>query len=211
MFNFLVHNAEWVAVVGGFVAVVGTILVNIKSKRESTANETKQSELLRLSIKLNDNITGGDSYPMVTFFDMEEEFGIPQFSVANRGNYPLYLTQMIITDEFETQKILDDPNNKTSRGIPADLFEPFKKVYELSEIIPGNALMMNTFPFQMKEGKSFSVTFTARNGTFTQAIIPHKRDGKWIVAHRSRKFDGKTNPILFKYVPDNFPRNLLTW
>ncbi|RDC57467.1 hypothetical protein DU508_09975 [Pedobacter chinensis] len=118
---------------------------------------------------------------------------------------------MIITGSYETQKILDDPRNTTGRGIPSELFEPFKKRYDLLEIMPGNAIMMNAFPFQMKEEGSFSVTFTARNGTFTQAIIPHKANGRWIVAHRMRKFDGKTNPILFEYVPNGFLQQLLNW
>ncbi|RDC57466.1 hypothetical protein DU508_09970 [Pedobacter chinensis] len=90
MFDFFRPECRMDCCCGGVIALVGTILVNIKSTRESKANELKQSELLKLSLKLNDNITGGDSYPMITFFDMEEEFGIPQFAVANRGDFPLY-------------------------------------------------------------------------------------------------------------------------
>jgi len=41
MKEFLINNAEWVAVIGGIIALVGTILVNVKSRRDSDATEKK--------------------------------------------------------------------------------------------------------------------------------------------------------------------------
>ena len=203
MFNVFVQNAEWIAVIGGIIALAGTILVNVKSTRESKINEAKQEELLSLSLKLNGTLTGGDSYPLVSLYEVEEDFGIAQYSIHNHSEYPLYLTYMKITDSNETQKILRDTKNITHGGIP--------KECSLSEIMPKTALYMNTFPFQFEEGSCYSIQFTARNGTFMQYILTHKQNGRWSIAHQVRRFDGNTNPILFEKIPEGFPKSLLRW
>lgn len=207
--DFLVSHSDWITVVGGLIALLGSILVNVKSKRDSVANEHKQTELLKQSIEINQMMTGGDSYPLITFFDIEDDFGVGQYAISNQGKFPLYVTQFTISDNFEINKIMLDPNSMTPKGINGALLEPYTKTIMLEEIMPKTSLKLNTFPFQFKEGGSFTMSIIARNGTFSHQTLTCKVAGRWLLAHRLTKF-GNTNPI-HEYIPPNFPRNLISW
>jgi len=209
MVNFFVSNAQWVVLIGGVITVLGTMLVSIKSKRSSEANAIEQAKLLSQSITINNMMTGGDSYPMLVISDIDPEFGACLIAVANMGNYPLYLSSMTIRDGDEIQKAMNDPKNMTPTGLDASKILPFTKDYELKELTAHHAQPVGGFPFLFRKDCSFSVTFTARNGSFNQQILVHKKVNGWSIAHRIKTF--RENKIVFESIPDDFPKNMLKW
>lgn len=155
-------------------------------------------------------VTGGDAFPLFSFFDIDQQFGVAQYAINNNNDFPIYLTQLTITDNFNSSKVMNDPRNMTPTGIPSNLLEPFTKRYELGELMPRNALNLNTFPFALKEGHSYSLITSARNGTFVQIIVAHKHNNGWLLAQKVVNAMND-NKIIFEAIPDNFPKELLKW
>lgn len=207
--EIFLKNAEWITVFGGIITLCGTVLINIKSKRDSDATSIIQGQLLQKSIELNNINTGGDSYPQASLFDIDRDFGIAQFSVGNLGKFSVYLTEMTVVDGDESNRIMNDPVNMTPNGLDGSKLEPFRKTYKMGELFPQTATSMPTFPFQLKDGKSFSFIFSARNGMFAQEMIVHKTKDGWISADKMTNV--RTNQLIYRHVHKDFPRGMLKW
>ncbi len=207
--DFLVSGSDWIVIVGGIITLLGTVLVNIKSNKESDANKAEQAKILEQSLKINSVITGGDSYPLVVFHDIDPVFGVSQYVISNQGDYPITATQMTISDVKSNQRVMNNPSNMTNMGINLDLLEPYNKTFPLHEIMPRTGITMNTFPYKFIDGGIYSITIMARNGNFIQTVITHKEQNTWLIAYRVTMFP--SNKVITQSVPANFPNALLTW
>jgi len=125
---------------------------------ERIAVEVKQS-----SQEMINQVTGGDSFPVVSFFPKGLNGNDPYFKIHTQGKYPLYDLHVEMLDEISGEL----------RNV-SDVDGHYRKLVRDDD----------RFELSNPETVNFNIRMKARNGTWIQKTVWKKVNGDWLKAER---------------------------
>jgi hypothetical protein len=202
------------SIIGGFASLIGIIAERWgkSSQRKTfayililagglltisaaTFTTIRQSEFNR---DLLYSVTGGDSFCYVIPLLKQ---GIPSFTVAHHGKYPLYDVTFRIHDLDKSEALGEKSYHFEN------LFDDVIFSAKIGTLAPDSGRLFNEFKFPMKENLRFNIFFEARNGAFTQLLRMHKVGNEWKIASKITGQRGKTEHTFFEKIDKGFPLN----
>jgi hypothetical protein len=153
-------------------------------------------------------VTGGDSF---CYMDFNYQFGRPMPMFIHLGKYPLYDVGVRITDLNKLRKMVERKQQLTSSS---------HINLSVGELQVGKTWFNpNVFiPFSDGMAQDFSISFSARNGEWTEVLRLRKVGNDWCQALRvSFTPLGAIKPSekpVFEKIAEQFPRNkdgLVDW
>jgi hypothetical protein len=195
------------SIVGGFASLIGMAVEKSKHHKTcayililtgglltisaATLTTVRQSGLNR---DLMYSVTGGDSFcyvlPMV-------KQGLPSFTVAHSGKYPLYDVTFRMVD-LEKAEALGKKAYQFEH-----MFDDVTFSADIGTLVPKTSRLFNKFRFPPKDSLRFNVFFNARNGAFMQFLRMHKIGGEWKIASKVVREEN----TLFEKIDKGFPLN----
>ena len=175
------RNQAVITFVGAVICAFGALL----AYQQQAASEQKLANLM----------TGGDSFCswMVSKLDPVTNTGTSV--VRHHGEYALYDVRIRIVDLEKLAKLKGDDLSLTTKRASDTNFS-------IGNIFPSSVQILNPFTLGNGDTRSFNIRFSARNGSFYQALQFKKIDGEWVSAtlvHREDK-------VIYEEVDDEFPR-----
>ncbi|MCE9777564.1 hypothetical protein LZ645_21820 [Shewanella algae] len=140
------------------------------------------------------HISGGNSFPyfQIGMLDPNTDTGV--LMVIHKGEHPLYDVNSRIVD---LQKFNQIKNNLSLGNMAYS-----DTNISVGNLIPSHASMLQNWKVENSPEQSYNIFFTARNGSFTQALRLKKINGKWLSA---TKITNKNNELLHEQIDDLFP------
>ena len=145
------------------------------------------------AVEIKNIVTGGDSFAYIFFPKNYTSIII----VIPEGDYPLYDLSIEIIDED-----LISPSDYRSGRLN----------FFVGTIAPSRVSRGRVLHWQGLDGqsKNFNITFSARNGYWTQLIKCRLIDGEWSYALKVEKqVDHEKIILLHERIDQNFPKNVL--
>jgi hypothetical protein len=165
---------------GSVIVVIGAFWASSQESKFKTQIFEKNDEIKRLSKKIGEDVTGGDSIPVITYlFNPDLPKNILNVILRVEGINPLYDVRIVHSDvtkaEYYTKKWLANNNQEISKS-ELNEYELAKK--SAPALTGGNFNPNNT---QTNIGMvvmdsthteyKFSTTIIARNGKFIQDTV----------------------------------------
>ena len=161
-----------------------------KLRNENTVLYSKLSDK---TWDIYNNMTGGDSYCLISIINInEKDIGYLGFKLGENNRYPLKKVTARIVDLNTFDK--DELNMNYI----------FKNIIELGEIEPDRISVSDKkIQLDCNKGLNYNIFFTANNGFFTQTLKMRKVNGKWYSATIvTRDRDEK---CIFKKIDMDYP------
>jgi hypothetical protein len=156
---------------------------------------------LSLSRLINDNLTGGDSYGVVTPLIISEKTGDMYFLYfENKGKFPLYDVKITYFDPDEVKKHAN-PNGNASLEILK-----YYNAIDCGNISQGGGRTLGP-SFHINEGSNLKLNMiiNAKNGSFSQLLRIIKKKGKLYVAKKLNTI-GQNPKVIFEESHPDFPK-----
>jgi hypothetical protein len=167
----------------------------------------KNQKIADLSERIANSVTGG---PTICYF-MPLGNQPETWVLVSHGDFPLYEANAIITDQQRFAQIAAE--NLRLRGIPNMSLETLTATqvnYPIGSMPPKSARVVGRLFDLHGELRSWGISFSARNGFFSQALIMRKIGGQWASAVRVTRASftpNVPNEIVFEQVAPGFPRD----
>jgi len=156
---------------------------------------------LDLTQKLHNQITGGDSFPILNVSIIKQNNNqLALLTVFNKGKFPLSAVEIYYCDaDFMSQNF---PNNNGELSV--EMLTHYRTISLPS--IKENTTTMTQEAVNVQEGKivRLSVQLSANSGSFAEELLVAKRDGNLFYAYRINTI-GEKPKILEEYISPNFP------
>jgi hypothetical protein len=140
------------------------------------------------------HISGGDSYPRVSFC-MIGDSNTWGLMVVNQGDYPLYDVHVRITDLLKFAK---------TNGSLSVSSAVIGEVEHIGNMIPYQRNIILKGDQRNVSELSFNIFFTARNGLFSQLVRAKKVNDFWLSAIKILNGDGA---VIREDISEQFPRD----
>ncbi|MBL4832130.1 MAG: hypothetical protein JKY55_19900 [Aliivibrio sp.] len=176
--------------------------LGLKAKKIEDKNEViirKSDELLDkgriiedLNIEILNHTTGGDSFPELTFINLDNQRNIATLGVYNSSEkYNVLDVEMRISD-------IDDKTVKTLQSMFAK-----ENTIKQALVKTKTTSLLSQISFGNGDSKKYNVFTFTRNNDFTQKIRLKKIDGKWLKATQITS----KNEVIMEHIDEGFPRN----
>ena len=172
---------------------------------------TQSDTIASLSNKGINTTLGGDSFCYMAFEGASLIEGKPIPRVFQVGKYPLYDVTADITDmekfrgEFARRGVVMGPG----KGIPFKAGRAAMVTIPVGNLAVGSQefLLDHVIYFSNEQSQDFRVSFSARNGFWSQDIKLRRVEGdwrKWLMAFRVTR-GNKPKKVLLTHVDEGFP------
>ncbi|MCD6019626.1 MAG: hypothetical protein K0S53_2747 [Bacteroidetes bacterium] len=187
---------------GGLISFTRDAETQKENKTLVIENKRLLESNLSLSELIKNNLTGGDSYGVVSplaILDNNKEVYFLYFE--NKGDFPLY-DVIIKYWNPDVIKGKADPDGKASTEVLK-----YYKTVNCGNIPPkGGQALGSTFDLSDGEFVKFNISINAKNGSFSQLLRVTKKDGKLSIAKRINTI-GEGSRIILEEVGLDFPKD----
>jgi len=192
--------AGLVAAIGGIIALVGAYF----SARESAMAQAQINA--NLNIHMIKTVTGGDSFCYYMHGFPVGTTNTLMSTLIHVGQFPLYDLHIRIVDGNKMDEVRTRTPGPISRQ-DVRLTETLIDEPTFFKTGQGDPYHHRSFLRLPTKGdsQSYSIFFTARNGSWHQEVSLRRVGGRWKLATRVKKWGGE-EPTLFENISPDFPR-----
>lgn len=166
-------------------------------RKENTDLYTK---LAKSSLRIYQNLTGGDGFCMLTImFENESNSGIFFIKAYKTNQSPIRNVEARIVDENNI-----GIDNAKSESFSSILENFTKEIIKIDVLEPNTSVITNHKVLLDKtKGVRLNIFFTANSGAFTQLIRMKFLNGQWI----SATVISRDDTVIFRSIDATYPKN----
>ena len=189
--------------VGGLISFNRDEKTQIENSALVVENKRLIESNLTISELIKNNITGGDSYGVITpLILLQNNQDVYSLYFENKGNFPIHDVNIRYwnPDDFVGK-------HNSDRRLTSDLLQ-YYKIATLGNI-PANGGQSFGVIFSLKEGTilKLNINISTKNGSFSQLLRILKENGKIYVAIKVNTI-GKNSKVIFEQVDPDYPKNI---
>jgi hypothetical protein len=187
---------------GGLISFTRDEATQKENKTLVIDNKRLLESNLNLSELIKNNLTGGDSYGVVSPMTiLENDKDIHFLYFENKGDFPMYDVTIKYwnPDEIKGKASLD--------GRASTEILKYYKTVNCGNIAPKGGQSFGTV-FHVKEGEiiKLNISINSKNGSFSQLLRITKRNGKLSVAKRINTI-GQNSKVILEESDSDFPKD----
>lgn len=201
LFN-LISGPQGLILLGGILTLIGAFWSSKQdSNNERELNKKnlviieKTEEIADLNAKIVDVLTGGESFPILTFGIPDEVHGIPSFDIV--GENAIQNVSGTLIDIRELRKTQRLGKFRTYKG-----HNFFKNI-----ISPAYSTMLKdeNFAFKINKSSRFLVHFYTPYNNFSQEIAVEMDTTNGWPLQAYKIYKGNNRELIYTHYPENFP------
>ena len=176
-----------IILVGVVISVIGVVISGIGAFRASQQQASSELKLANL-------MSGGDSFCSWMVSNPDPVTNTGHSVVRHHGENNLYDVYARIVDLDKLDKLKGSLSLATERESDTNI--------SIGNILSSSVLVLRPFTLGNVDTRRFNIRFSARNGSFNQALRFKKIDGEWVSATMVQRED----KVIYEEVDDEFPR-----
>lgn len=165
-----------------------------------------EREIARTNKDIANKVTGGNSFCYFQLMGINSN-GTGVFIVVDSGHYPLYDVMATITDLQKLEKIMNHIIHSGALLKRMQIEAQAQTRLPIGDMAPSLGRTFNAVTLGRAVKRDFNVSFTARNGSWTELMRFRLVNGKWLQAIRvQRGKPGGGLEVLLKQIDYGYPR-----
>ena len=185
--------------VGILISAIGVFWSSQQQASFERNLREKNEEIARLNRELANSVIGGNSFCYLEILSLDSVTNVGILTVKHQGEYHLYDVHARIAD---LEKIDQLKGNLPKGKLSLATLNQIHTHISIGNLIPSHGSVLQQVSLGNGNTRAFNISFSARNGSFTQLLRFKKVNGKWV---RATKVE-RENEVLYEEVDDEFPR-----